>query len=163
MLKVAKVLKPQGLKGEIKVEMLSRDSAFWQRVGNVYIDNIEYKIVARRYYKSFLYLKLDQINSIDQAEMIRQKFIFAKEEDVRSDDGDSYLISDLENCKLYDKQGSFVGEIVGVEKYGSADIINIKRHGVDYSFPYLKHIFLDVDIRSKKIVVDIKKLQEVII
>ena len=31
MLKVAKVLKPQGLKGEIKVEMLSRDSAFWQR------------------------------------------------------------------------------------------------------------------------------------
>ena len=160
MISVAKILKPHGLKGEVKLEMFNKDTSFWREVKNVYIDKNIYNVIAFRFYKGFLYLFLSGVSSVEEAEKLRNKTLMAREEDVRRGD---YIISDLENCSVYDDLGNFVGVVDSIEKYGSADIVNVVKMGAVSSFPFLKDLILNVDIDQKRVVVKKSKLDEVLI
>lgn len=161
MIEIAKILKPHGLKGEVKLEMFNKDVSFWHEVKNVYIDGMLYAITSLRFYKGFLYLTFSEVNSIDEAERLRNKTLKVDEEVLRKDG--EYLIQDLINADVYDDKGDYRGRIESVERYGSADIINLVRTGASFSFPYLKNIIISVDTQNKRVVVSKKKLDEVII
>ncbi len=162
MIDVAKVLKPQGLKGEIKVQCFTFDMDFWKNLREIYIDNVLYEIENVRFYKSFGYIKLTQINSQEEAQALRNKLLRVKKEDLKLKK-DEFLISDLVSCQVFDEKGNFVGSIESVEKYGSADIINILLGGARNSFPFIQGLFIETDFINKKIIVNREKLDEVLV
>ncbi len=162
MLEVAKILKPCGLKGEVKCAPYTMDSLFWNKVKDVSIDGKIFSIKSVRLYKGFVYLSLDSIHSLEEADTLRGKEIFADENLISKDIGE-YLIDELVSCVVCGDSGEEYGMVESVEKYGSADIINIKKGGAIYSFPFLKNLVIDVDISNKKIIVLSSKMAEVLI
>jgi len=162
MIEIAKVLKPQGLKGEIKVECFTHDLDFWRSLKEVIILKEKFEVTNIRFYKDFGYLTLFSIDSIEKAEKFRNKIIYTHEENIETQE-DEYLISDLENCEIIDEKGKFVGVVESVETYSSANIINYIVGGARRSFPFLKKVIKQVDIKSKKIIIFREKLKEVVI
>lgn len=162
MIEIAKVLKPQGLQGEIKVECFTHDLDFWRSLKKVVILNESFEVKSVRFYKKFGYLRLSNMDSIEKVEKFRDKIIFANEENLQTDD-DEFLIADLENCEIVDEFGKFVGVIESVEKYPTLDIINYMVGGARRSFPFLKKVIKKVDIKNKKLVIFRERLDEVAI
>jgi len=162
MIEIAKVLKPQGLQGEIKVECFTHDLDFWRKLKTVVILKEHFDVLSVRFYKEFGYLKLSKIDSIEQAEKFRNKKVFSGEETLETKD-DEFLIGDLENCEIVDENGKFVGVVESVEKYSTVDIINYMVCGARRSFPFLKKVIKNVDIKNKKLTVFRRKLDEVAI
>ncbi len=162
MIEIAKVLKPQGLQGEIKVECFTHDLDFWRSLKNVVILNESFEVKNVRFYKNFGYLRLLKLDSIEQVEKFRNKIVFADEKNLETQE-DEFLIADLENCEMVDENGKFVGVIESVEKYATVDIINYMVGGARRSFPFLKKIIKNVDIKNKKLVIFRKILNEVAI
>ncbi len=162
MIKIAKVLKPHGLNGEIKIDCYIKDMSFWKNLGQVFIDGNKFNIKNVRFYKDFGYLFLENISSITDAEKLRNKMLEVEREQIENKENE-YLISDLENCDIFDDKGNFVGQVVSIEKYGAADIINIEKMGAKRSFPFLKDVIKEVDIKSKKVIVFKDKISEVLI
>lgn len=162
MIEVAKILKPCGIKGEMKLKPYVNDLQFWKIVKNVEIEGVSYKVLSTRFYKDFLYIFLDGVTSMSQAEMLTNLEVLADENDIPREDGE-YLICDLVGCVLQNTDGKTIGTIDSVEKYGSADIINFKSMGALYSFPFLKNVLKSVDIKNKIVVVYKDKLDEVLV
>lgn len=162
MIEIAKVLKPQGLNGEIKVECFTHDLDFWRNLKKVMISRENFEVKNVRFYKDYGYLKLSNIDSIEKAEKFRNKIIFAGEEELETYD-DEFFISDLENCEIVDEKGKFVGVIESVEEYSTIAVINYMVGGARRSFPFLKKVIKSVDIKNKKLVIFRERLDEVAI
>lgn len=162
-LEIAKVLKPQGIKGEIKVECYTSNLDFLMSLKNFTIESVTYNITNIRVQGKFAYIKTEEINSMTEAETLRGKILVVpKPEDNKEEDFEFY-IEDLENCRVEDENGNLIGFIDSVEKYGSADIINVKLGGGVRSFPFLKTVFKSLDTKNKIIVVFKQKLDEVLV
>lgn len=162
MVEIAKILKPQGLKGEMKLDLFLKDEQTWGKITQVRLAGADYMVKSIRFYKGFGYILLCEINSIDDAEKFRNKYIFVDKSQLETDQNE-YLIDDLVGCELRDKLDNFVGVVDSVECYGATNILNILNCGAMHSFPFLKKVLVDVDVKNKKIIVDEEKLKEVMI
>lgn len=162
MVEIAKVLKTHGLNGELKIYLYLKDISLWNNLTLVYIDNISYKICRIQFYKEFGFLKLENVNDIQFAENLKNKIIYAKREDIKLEKNE-FLVSDLENCSIYDDSGKLVGVVDSIEKYGSADIINVVLGGVSFSFPYVDGLIKETNLENRKIVVFRQRLNEVLV
>jgi len=161
-IEIAKVLKPQGIKGEIKVECFISDFDFLKSLKTFYIEDNLYNIQKIRFQDKYAYIATKEVLDRNQAELLRNKVLTTDKALVTTQE-DEFFISDLEDCCVVDELDNIIGYVESVEKYGSADIINILLGGAVKSFPFLKSILKEVDIKEKKIVVFKEKLEEVLI
>lgn len=162
MIEVAKVLKPHGLKGEIKLSPYTMDERFWKKVKTLFIEGNTYNVVSSRIYNGFAYVFLSEITTCEAAELLRGKVVSANKQDLHVNT-DEYLIDDLEGCSVVDEDDNLLGYVESIEKYGAADIINVMTSGARYSFPFLERVIKDVDIKNQKIIVYLDKYEEVLV
>ena len=160
-IQIAKVLKPQGIKGEIKVELYLSDLNFWRSLKSFEIDGKTYNISSFRSQKNFGFIGTREILTRNDAETFRNKILQVEKPTNNSED--EFFISDLENCCVVDEKGNILGYVESVERYSATPIINLMLNGGIKSFPFLKEVIKKVDIKNKKIVVFKNKLEEVIV
>lgn len=154
---IGKIVKPQGVKGELKVYPADKDMSIYKNVKKVYLDNnlIEVdKLIVRQ---GFIYLTLPNVKDRTTAELYRNKKIFADETEL-SLKADTYYTEDLINADVCDENGNFVGTILDIDSFGSADVITILEEGREYSVPFLTSIF--VSVNKNNVVVDKQKYDE---
>ena len=153
---IGRIVKPQGLKGEVKLQLSTNNLAVFNNLKEIYIGNSSAKIEHLRLKGNFVYIKLKGIDDIDKAELLRGKEVYIDKKDFVLQE-DNYLIDDLINCKVYDEDNNFVGTFVDVEQYGAADIWIIYSDGREYYVPFIKSIFYKVLPEQKLIFVNKKE------
>lgn len=163
LLQIAKVLKPQGIKGEIKVELYTSDLDFLKKLKSFKINEKDYSIKSIRFQQKYAYIATNEVLTRNDAELLRNKILCAPKPQGDEEKEDEFYISDLENCTVIDENDNIVGYVESVEKYTSTPIINILLGGAVRSFPFIKAVLKQVDIKEKKIIVYKDKLQEVIV
>ena len=163
MISIGKVLRPQGIKGEIKVEPLS-DPQFFCAIKKIFIDDIEYEIISASVRGEFVYLKLSKVDSRNRAEDLRDKILYVPKKDLPTLKEGQFFYADLVDCDLYDENEKKLGSIVGVENYGASDLLEIHFEGQFGSTlcPYVEGLIVSADISNKKIIVSEKRLKELI-
>lgn len=140
-LQVAKILKPQGIKGELKCQVLTDILAIFSDKTTFFIDNkvmIAEKISVRQ---GYLYIKFNGVDTRNDAELFRNKGIFVEKEALVNNLNDGFLIDDLIGMVLYDERGEQVGQIVDYEEYGASGIFTIVETGHQYEVPFIQAIF----------------------
>ena len=148
---IAKILKPQGIKGELKCKPLTDMTDKFSDIKAVEINGKEYSVDSFVCRFGFAYLSLSEIKDRNLAETFRNKDVFASKENF---DG-NILISDIEGCFLYDETNKLIGQVVSVEQYGSADILNVKEtSGAKFSVPLVDAVVKRIVVSSKTIIVD---------
>lgn len=160
-IKIAKVLRPVGLKGEIKCKPYI-DFNFFSDLNNIYIEGVKYTLLRSRTYKNFVYILLKEVRDISRASSLRNKDVSIYRLDLHLKSGE-YLPSDLEGCKVITEDGKLVGFVENIDNYGATDIVNVMSRGEEKSFPLLKEIVKMVDTKNKVITVYKDKLSEVLI
>ena len=160
MIEIAKILKPQGIKGEVKARPLTNVLAVFKSVQNVRIGFKEYQIERLSLRQGFLYIKFKGIDTRNQAEELRNCSIEIDKNLLVEVKGNEFLIDDLIGMVLYSTKGELVGQIVDVVNYGSCDIFIIEHNGRQYQAPYVEDVFIK---EGDKLVVDSEKFKEVVI
>lgn len=160
-IQIAKVLKPQGIKGEIKVELFLSDLDFWRSLKSFEIEGKIYNITTIRFQKNYGFIGTKEIVDRNDAETFRNKILMV--EKPKNNSTDEFFIADLENCCVVDENNNIIGYVESVEKYSTTPIINVLINGSVKSFPFLKTVIKNVDINNKRIIVIKQKLSEVIV
>jgi 16S rRNA processing protein RimM len=151
---IAKVLKPQGLKGELKCLPLTEKKEVFENLKFVFCNNEKLEVVASVFRFDFAYITLKGVDSIEKAESFRNKTFFISMEDFGELGEDTYFIDELIGMTCYTEEGEKIGEVLGIENYGATDILQIKDKWATYLVPFVGKIFLDVDVENKKIIVN---------
>ena len=159
-LTVATVLKPQGIRGEIKVKALTDTAEDLKAFKKVIVDGVEYSVLSVRAQGEFAYLTLKGIADRNAAELLRGKDISVNRADVPSLPEGRYYIVDLIGCIVADERGNILGEIISVTP-AKTDIFILERDGKEITFVAADGVISDVDIDAKKITVNAKRFKEV--
>ena len=123
------ILKPRGLKGEIKCAGFSPVPAV------VIINDTEYRVKNASDYDGFTYLFLEGVDTIERAELLRGRDIFVRRADIELAD-DEILVGDLVGYTIIDEAGKTHGTVRAVENYGAGEIIEATGANGAFSFPY---------------------------
>ena len=163
--KLAQVLKPQGIKGELKLKPFTDDLTRFSKLVHVFIKKngefIEYPVESARTYKQFAYVKLEGIDSIEQAETLRNHFLYIDRENAAPLPEGSDYIADIIGCEVV-SSGEILGKVADIFNTGAADIYVVK--GVrSFMFPAAPGVITSRDVAEKRMTVDPDRLKEVAI
>ncbi|WP_461612769.1 ribosome maturation factor RimM [Clostridium sp. Marseille-QA1073] len=149
---IGQITKPHGVKGEVKVFSLADSLEEFTMLKKVYIDGIERKITSCKLQTDRAILKIEGIDSMDEAEKYRNKYLKIHREDAKELPEDSYYIADLIDCKVFDTEGEELGTVYDVIETGSNDVYWVKGKK-EVLIPALKDIVVKVDIENSKITI----------
>jgi len=154
---IGTVLKPQGMKGEIKVKPVSPRLERFKLLNKVYLkkETLQtYSIETVRLSDKFVYLKFDEVKSRTAAELLRGAEILVEQQELMDLEPDEYFVHDLVGCRVISEEGTELGEIVDVIQLSSNDIYVIQSPtGREILIPAVKDVVKKVLPESKKIVV----------
>ncbi len=158
---IGKIVKPQGVKGELKVYPADSNLDIYKNIKEVYIDNnsVPTKIKHMSLRQGFMYLTLQGLADRTSAEAYRNKSLYVNEEDITLKEN-TYYTENLIGLEVVDKSNNYVGTVVDIESYGAADVITILEEDKrEYKIPFLTSVVVLVE--KDYIVVDKQKYNEV--
>jgi len=161
-LSVGIVLKPQGLKGEIKIKPLTDDDRRFDDLKSVFLKNGGYrelKIASRRYDKGFVYLKLHGYDTIESVEPMRNQYLWIPRKMAVELPEDTFFIADLLGCRVETLSGEFLGKITDVMQTGSNDVYVVNGPKGEILLPALKKVMVQVDIHNGLVKVDLTDME----
>jgi len=152
---IGHILKPQGIKGEIKVESVSPDTARFYRLNEIFVqcEKLEtYLIEAVRISGRFVFLKFSGVNTRNEVERLRGCEVLIREDDLIDLRDNEYFIHDLIGCRVVDENDDTIGELKEVMQNPSNDIyILIAPDGREMLVPAIRDVVREIDLKSKKI------------
>ena len=159
-LTVAVILKPQGIRGEIKVKALCDSAEDLLGLKRVFIDGTEYSVMGARGQGDFAYLSLRGVFDRNAAELLRGKEVEALRSDMPELPEGTYYIADLTGCAVLTEQGEVIGEVTSVTP-AQTDIYTLATPSGEVSFAAAEGVISSVDVENKKITVNKKRFKEV--
>lgn len=160
ILTVATVLKPQGIRGEIKAKALTDSASDLKNLKTVLIDGKEYSVLSARVQGGFAFFGLRGVADRNAAEALRGKDVEAYRSDLPDLPEGRYYIADLIGCKVVTARGADVGEVTSVTP-SKTDIYTVVKNGKEVSFAAADGVIEEVDVPNKKITVNLKRFKEV--
>lgn len=152
-LTIGKVLKPHGLKGDVKIETFSSNPARFSSLKKLKLDGVEFEVRRLTLDGAFGTLGLKGVDDMDSAERLRGKMISVSRADLPRLEAGSYYIADLLGIDVF-VAGERIGELVDVLQYGSADVYVVRTVGGTCSFPALKQVLKSVDVEKGEMILD---------
>lgn len=153
-LEIGKITGTRGLNGEIKVEPWCDSPEILAGFKVVYLkeNNQALKIACARVHKSMVIMSIDGINTIDEAEKLKNKIINIDRSDLKLEKG-QYFIQDLIGLEVIDIDSGLVyGELTDVFKTGANDVYQVT--GTDkknYLVPVIPDIVKEVNLDASQI------------
>ena len=154
---VGKIVNTCGLKGEVKVINSSDFVNQRYKKNNTLIVNNEEKginetvtISSFRENEKFVYLKFKEINSIEEAEKLKESYLLIDGDSLEKINEDTFYYYELLNMEVYYKDEK-IGVISEVNGNGAQDLIRIKGEKINILVPFVNEFVDDVDTENKKI------------
>ncbi len=157
-LAVGRVLKPQGVKGEIKVKPLTRSPERFLDLEKVFIEGPEKKtleIMEVRLKKDVVFLKVAGFDSIEDVEPLRNKLLLIPVSWRQELPEGEYYIYELIGIDVFSTQGEHLGEISEVMSLPGNDVYLVKKGDQEIPIPALKKVVKKVDISGKRMEVEL--------
>ena len=160
-LKIGLITKPQGIKGEVKVQPLTDDPARFLKLKSVIIEGENYWVLSVKVGAEAVIAALSGVNDRNAAELLRGKFMCVKREDAVELKEDTFFIADIIDCALITDAGEKVGKITDVTSARTDIFTVLCEDGKFLRFPFLKDLLIKVDVEEKTVTVKKKRLEEV--
>lgn len=159
---IGKISKPHGIRGEVNVIPFDENLDIFKNLKCVFLsksDTLEddltpVNIASIKFKNNRVVMGIEGCSTCNDAELLRNKFVRIKREDIPIQDGD-YFIADIKECTVYDENGVFLGKVSEVIKTKNNDVYWIKKTNLndELLIPVLKSIVVDIDIDEKKIII----------
>lgn len=149
---VGQIINTHGLKGELKVFPLTDDMKRFRKLKKVYIDGIERNVVWCKLQTKTVVLKIEGIDSIEDAVKYKETYLEVSREDAVKLPEGRYFVTDIIGSNVIDENGAELGRIHDIIHTPSNDVYWIKE-GKELLIPVLKSIVVNVDVENKQIVI----------
>ena len=159
-IEIGQIVSTNGLKGVVKVNPFTDDISKFEDLKYVYIqlknELKKVKIEQVRYNKNQVLLKLEGIDSIEEAEKYRNFYLKTEKESQEDLGEDTYYIVDLIGLDVYSDKNEYLGKIEDVFPTGSNDVYVVKDNlGKQILIPAIADVVKEVDLKNKKMTINL--------
>lgn len=163
MVPIGKVIKPHGLRGEVKVKAQADPSILGNLEDVLLYDpksknTVRTSIEAIRPSGEGFIILFKGFNSIGIAEKIRGYQVSIKKASLPPLKDGEYYFFQLMGCSVYNENGDLLGKVDDIIETGANDVIVIRRKLPDLSIkedliPIIKDYVVEMNLAEKKLVV----------
>lgn len=159
-IEIGQIVNTNGLKGVVKVNPFTDDISKFEELKYIYIqlksELKKVKIEQVRYNKNQVLLKLEGIDSIEEAEKYRNFYLKIEKKSQEELGEDTYYIVDLIGINVYSENDEYLGTIEDVFPTGSNDVYVVKDNlGKQILVPAIAEVVKKVELKNKKMVIKI--------
>ena len=159
-IEIGQIVNTNGLKGVVKVNPFTDDISKFEDLKYVYIqlknELKKVKIEQVRYNKNQVLLKLEVIDSIEEAVKYRNFYLKTEKESQEDLGEDTYYIVDLIGLDVYSDKNEYLGKIEDVFPTGSNDVYVVKDNlGKQILIPAIADVVKEVDLKNKKMTINL--------
>ncbi len=159
---VGKILKPQGIKGELKILPLTDDVSRFRSVKYLIVKGQALPVLSLRITGEYVYCVLDGVNDRNKAEELRDEFVSVKRQDAVPLEEGRHFIVDLIGCKIFSGTEE-VGVLIDVLQNTKTDVYVVKGKKGEIMFPVVDDLIECTNTVDKVIKVNPKRLSEIIV
>ena len=157
-LEIGQIVNTFGIKGFVKVNPWVNDVTRFDDLKKVYIkirkSLKELEIEEVKYHKNQVLLKFKGVETVEQAEMLRNAILEIDRKDAIPLEEGEYFIADLLESEVYTDEGEKLGILEDIFNTGSNDIYVVRDElGKQILLPAIKEVIKKVDIENKKMIV----------
>jgi 16S rRNA processing protein RimM len=165
-LPIGQVLRPQGLKGEVKVRPDTDEPGRFLHLAQIFVKDpggkYQPEVISQvRLSGDFVYLIMGGDSDVNSAGKHRDAFLFILREDAVPLKEYENFISELIGCELVDLNSEVIGVLTDVLQPGANDVYVVKTPRGNLLVPALRHVILSVDTEKRLILADQDRLSEV--
>jgi 16S rRNA processing protein RimM len=159
-LELGQIVNTKGLKGEVKVNPFTESIDRFETLDTILIqikkENKEFKIEKVGYQKNQVILKLKGIDTVEEAEKLKNCYILISRDDVEPLPEGTYYIVDLIGLEVFTESGEKLGIVDDIYNTGSNDIYVVKDElGKQKLLPGIDEVIKEVNLNDKKIIVNL--------
>ncbi|MBQ9010793.1 MAG: 16S rRNA processing protein RimM [Clostridia bacterium] len=163
---IGEIIKPQGIKGELKLRAESEDKTRYSRLKTVYLmENGQYikrRVLSGRANGDFAYLRLEGITDRDMAEAVRGQLVYVDRSEAISLEDGKYFICDLIGCQATDENGREIGTLTDIQSPNRyTDVYVFATPRGEMMMPAIRSVIRNVDVEAGRIVLDSGVLSEI--
>ena len=161
-LKVGKIVNTHSLKGEVKVisstdfeeQRFEKGTELLITRGNQVVKEVT--VESYRTHKNNLLVKFVGIDSIEEAEKIKNLQIKIDSDNIGELEENEFYFHEIIGCEVFDENGKSLGEISEILTPGANDVWVIKsQNGKEILIPYIEDVVKKIDVENKKIDIEV--------
>ncbi len=154
---IGRIVKPQGRKGEVAVASLSDRPDRFSSLRKVFVPaggggSREMAVSACWPHKGRFVVKFEGIDSIDDAETLRNLEVRIGEEELGVLPRGSYYHHELKGLRVEEPSGVPIGEAVDILETGAASVLVVVGRAGEVLIPLVEEFIKDVDVAGGRMV-----------
>ena len=161
-LAIARIVKPQGRRGEVAAEILTDFPERFDSLRQVFLERPGCQpssavVESAWTHKGRIILKFAGVDSIDEANRLRSLHVLIRHEERRELPAHHYYVSDLVGCRVITEHEEHreLGTVTEVESTGGVDLLHVRRpDGRELLIPLAEAVCTRIDLEGKLIVVE---------
>jgi 16S rRNA processing protein RimM len=127
--RIGQIVNTQGLNGEVRIYPLTDHKERFEELEYLFLEDeigTKLEIERVRYKGQLAIVKFKGLNSVNDVEKLREKYIVIDKEDMRVLPDDTYYIFDLVGSRVIDEDGNYIGKLMDVIQNAAQDIYVIE-------------------------------------
>lgn len=156
MFTIGKIVNTHGVKGEVRVLPSTDDVKRFNKLKEVIVENrlrTTYEIETVRYHKNFVLLKFKDVDTMDEAELLKNSLLKIERKDALPLQEDEYYQCDLYGLQVKTDTGRNLGELMDILMTGSNDVYVVRNEEKEILIPAIKQCILKVDLEAGEMIV----------
>lgn len=145
-----KIVGTHGVRGEMRVECWCDTPQVLSSFKTLYFDNGKEAIkVKSRVHKNMVLMKMQGVDTIEQADLYRGKIVYIKRSDMKLEKGVNF-VQDIIGLEVVDgNTGEVYGTVTDVFKTGSNDVYEMKDNcGKAFYIPVIDEVVDNIDVEN---------------
>jgi 16S rRNA processing protein RimM len=158
LLLVGKVIRPHGLDGSLRIRSYAQSAESFLDAGNVFLKSdkdemCECKVSSVKPYKNVFLMRLEGLQSLEEAERYRGADILIRKDLLEQKDEEEYFWFELIGLEVFLNSGRYLGKLTDIIPTGSNDIYVVKKGRKEVLIPAIYEVVDEIDLENKKIII----------
>ncbi|MBR5388224.1 MAG: 16S rRNA processing protein RimM [Clostridia bacterium] len=160
-LRIGLIVKPHGVRGEVKVYPLTDEPQKFSRLKKATVDGKEFALNSVKVGTDAVYVSFCGVPDRNAAELLRGKYVEMDRADDDPAEEFSYYVSDIVGSTVILDNGETVGKVTDVTSAKTDIFTVVTENGKTVRFPFLKSLIISFDEKEKVLKLFAARFKEV--
>lgn len=154
--RVGRLVRPHGVRGEMKLQPAPGDSGAWRQARHARADQDGWRrLQSVRGAGKTVIVKLEGIDTPEEARRFCGRELFVPRQELAPPQEGGWWLADLQGLRVIDQQGRNLGELEDAFSNGVYDVYVVRRGRHRWLLPAVDSLVLEIDPAAGRILVDL--------
>ena len=155
---IATIVGAHGIKGAVRARYFTNTPDYYLKEKLFFLEKegilSPLNIISINKSKNCWIIRFDEIHSRNDAEVIKGCRLLLPDDHLRPLEANEFFLHKIIGCRVEDQKGQILGKITNILETGANNVYEVSDGSSVFLVPDVPHVVLDMNVETKKMVID---------